>query len=375
MKPIGSELRTDPASLIGHGLLRKALEGGPTVREASWHGTLCVPPAQLIATVEKVLKMRRVWTAGSSKGGRHLYASENTMIDIDIYGKGLKASVGALSTDPQTMKYASDLFGSVLKHEDPAKGLVFSLAKTMGGYGIRRLGTAGSPLERGNYSPDVLKAYDHIVEDLNTDSPCGRLVILAGEPGSGKTYMVRSLLACNPKAAFILVPPHLMAELSGPDILPALTAAKDEMSGPIALIIEDADQCLVPRDKSSSIRESNMNAISGLLNLGDGILGSVLDIRIIATTNAHSIQFDEAIMRDGRLCKHAHVGLLPAPVAAQALARLTGQKLAFSKAVPLATVYKKARELGWKPPVKVASSVEQNMDLRPEILCDMPDEP
>src|SRR5512137_1977227 len=324
----GTQLRTDPTSLIGHGLLKKAMEGGPAVHQAGWHGTLCVPPAQLMATVEKALKLRRVWKTGGSEGGRHLFASEHTMVEVEVYGKGLRAEVNALSIDPKTIKFASDLFGAVLKHEDPAKGLVFALAKGMHGYNISRLGVAGSPIERGNYSPAVLKAYDHIVEDLNTDSPCGRLVILAGEPGTGKTYLVRSLLACNPKAAFIIVPPHLMQELASPEILPALTAAKEEMSGPIALVIEDADQCLVPRDKTGNIRESNMNAISSLLNLGDGILGSVLDIRIIATTNAHEIKFDEAIMRDGRLCQHAHVGHLPADVANAALYRLTGKKLA-----------------------------------------------
>jgi hypothetical protein len=374
---IGSQLRTDPTSIIGHGLLKKALDGGPMVHHASWGGNLIAPAAQVMATISKALKLRRIWTSGGSGGGRHLYANETTMVELQIYGKGRRAEAECLTVDPQMLKYANDLFGGILRHEDPSKGIVFTLASGPSGYHIRRVGVAGSPLERGNYSREVLAAYDHIVEDLNTDSPCGRLVVLAGEPGTGKTYLVRSLLACNPRAAFILVPPHLIASMSGPELLPTLISAKDEMSGPIALVIEDADQCLVPRDKTGNIRDSNMNAISSLLNLGDGILGSILDVRIIATTNAHEIQFDDAIMRDGRLCKHAHVGLLPAAVAAQALTRLTGKKLAFSKDVPLATVYKKARELGWKPPAQVKSASEDlpDVDLRPEILSEMPESP
>ncbi|KKK48353.1 hypothetical protein LCGC14_3145980, partial [marine sediment metagenome] len=52
-----------------------------------------------------------------------------------------------------------------------------------------------------------------------------------GPPGTGKTYLVRSLLAAAPKAAFILIPPHLVEELGSPEILPSLTAAKGEMDG------------------------------------------------------------------------------------------------------------------------------------------------
>jgi ATP-dependent 26S proteasome regulatory subunit len=241
--------------------------------------------------------------------------------------------------------------------------MVFTLAKTMQGYQIHHIGLAGSPIERGNYSSTVLAAYDHIVTDLNAESPCGRLVVLAGDPGTGKTWLVRSLLSEAQKAAFILVPPHLVEELGSPEILPSLTAAKNEMNGPIVMVIEDADACLVPRQTNKT---GNINAISSLLNLGDGILGSVLDLRIIATTNAHRLEMDPAITRPGRLCKGAHVGPLPADQAAQVLYRLTGKRVAFSKQATLAEIYLQARNLGWKPPPAQNTAAEQPM--RTEIL-------
>jgi hypothetical protein len=190
---------------------------------------------------------------------------------------------------------------------------------------------------------------------------------LAQDVVAHNTYLVRSLLGEVPKAAFVVIPPHLVEELGSPEILPSLTAAKNEMDGPIVMIIEDADQCLVPR--RAGTKDGNMNAISSLLNLGDGILGSVLDLRIIATTNAKEIEMDPAIKRPGRLCKYAHVGPLSPAEASQTLYRLTGKKVAQEESpMTLAEVYLKARTLGWKPPVKTAAQKYEEHPIRNEIL-------
>lgn len=366
-QPAGSRLDISPENFIGHGLLRKAVEGGPPVRSAEWCGKLIVHPTKLLAACCETMGLKPVWIEGDAKNGRHLLAANDTMIRLSFYARGKEACISAVSTSPKRMKYASQLFGRLLEHEDPQKGMVYTLAKTMGGYRVSHIGLAGTPIERTNYSQEVLAAYDHIVEDLNTEAPCGRLSILAGAPGTGKTYLVRSLLGAVPKGAFVVIPPHLVEELGSPEILPSLTAAKHEMEGPIVLVIEDADSCLVPRQANS--KTGNMNAISALLNLGDGILGSVLDLRIIATTNAREIEMDPAIKRPGRLCKYASVGPLPPADAAQVLYRLTGKKVAQEeKPTTLAEVYLKARGLGWKPPVKTAAEKHEDHPIRNEIL-------
>jgi energy-coupling factor transporter ATP-binding protein EcfA2 len=363
---VGEQLVTNPANVMGHGLLKKAIEGGPPVHRAGWSGNLVVPAKQLLDTCKNVLKLRPIWIAGDTKNGDHLYANDTTMIRLDFYSRGRQAQVSAVTTCPEMVHHAGQLFDRCLKPDDPDKGMVFTLARTMHGYSIRHLGLAGSPLERGNYSPKVVEAYDHIVEDLNAESPCGRLVVLAGEPGTGKTYLVRSFLSAVPKAAFVIIPPNLVEELGSPDILPSLTAAKSEMNGPIVMIIEDADSCLAPR-KDAGNKTGNMNAISSLLNLGDGILGSVLDIRIIATTNAEKVELDPATQRPGRLCKYASVDSLPPETAAQCLYRLTDRKVAFDKNATLAEVYQQARTMGWKPPSRTAAT--EQTPLRTEILC------
>jgi hypothetical protein len=359
MPEFGGHWGTDPASWIGLSLLKDAIEGGPPVRAGGWSGNLTVPPKQFVETIATTLGVRIIQMADRGNGnGRYLFSAEHTMLAYSLSESGRWADIQVTSVNEDVCRKASILFDRCITPDDPRKGLVFTLTRGMGGYSISRLGAAGTPLERGNYSPDTLANYDHVVSDLSTNAPCGRLVILSGSPGTGKSFLVRSLLAAVPSAAFILVPPHLVEGLGGPDILPALTGAKSEFPGPIVVIIEDADQCLVKRDKD------NMNAISSMLNLGDGILGSVLDLRILATTNAEKLQMDPATRRRGRLCRYMEVGHLPADYASKALHRLTGQVRKFEGETSLADVYYEARELGWKP----SEIVPARPDVRPEIL-------
>jgi len=357
---LGSYYEHDPARWIGIPLLQRAFEGGPPVRLGGWEGNLVVPSQQLLQTIEAALGTRLVRVQDGTNGnGSFWFVSETTMLIFTLAEQGRYASIKIVTVDEEVVKKSSLLLNRCVQPDDPAKGLVFALAKGMGGYQLTRLGAAGTPLERGNYMPEVIADYDHVVADLNTASPCGRLIILSGEPGTGKTFIVRSLLSAASRAAFILIPSHLVEGLSGPEILPALTGAKNEFNGPIVLIIEDADQCLVPR------KSGNMNAISSLLNLGDGILGSILDVRILATTNAEKIEIDKATRRPGRLCRYMEVGTLSPAIATKALHRLTGRMPEpYSKTTTIAEVYQKARTMGWKP----VEIVPARPDTKPFVL-------
>jgi ATPase family associated with various cellular activities (AAA) len=244
--------------------------------------------------------------------------------------------------------------------EPKASGEVFALTTTQLGVGFCSIGYAACPLERGNYNIAVIKEYDHVVADLKSTDPCGRLVILEGVPGSGKSYMVRGLLEEVPDATFAIVPAHMVASLATPTFVQALmdlrgsiysqggyTCPGDEVSGkdsskPIIFIIEDADECLTSR------AADNMNSVSALLNLGDGIFGAMFDIRVVCTTNAKNEQLDSAVKRPGRLCRFLHIGHLDPEVAAGVFKRLTGKDKTFPKAT-IAEVYRLARNEGWVP--------------------------
>lgn len=145
---------------------------------------------------------------------------------------------------------------------------------------------------------------------------------------------------------FVIISPDMVKELSGPKFLPLLLQYKGHAkNGPIILILEDADKCLVKRG------EENMPSIQALLNLGDGILGSLLDIRIVATTNANKLEMEEAMMRPGRLSKRIEVSYLSYTEAVNVFNQLVPNvECTLSvKDHSLAEVYEAARKSGWEP--------------------------
>jgi len=191
---------------------------------------------------------------------------------------------------------------------DPHQGLI-----------TRELGLVATPLIMGNYIESIHEELKVVIKDLNSPVPQGRLVILEGEAGCGKTFYIRSLIEEVPSAFFVVVPPAMVKNLGDPAFVPTLLNLKSrhqatavlmdeelpQKYGPLVLIIEDADECLVKRGAD------NMSSISSILNFTSGILGELLDIRIIATTNAPKTEFDPALERSGRLSSHVHFEKLP----------------------------------------------------------------
>jgi ATPase family associated with various cellular activities (AAA) len=346
----GEHSGTDVHSWLGVAMFKQAIEGGPPLHMGNFEGNLTVPPKRFMETLVETMQLRPVkYSYGRQGINRILFSSKDSMLALGFQEGGRYADVSLASVNEGIFKNVAKLCAGILTHDNPKEGFVYALAKGMMGYNLTRIGAAGTPLERGNYSPKVLANYDHVVSDLKAESPCGRLILMAGEPGTGKTYLVRSLLADIPKAAFVVVPPHMVKELGSPELLPALASARhDGLSGPMALIIEDADKVLVNRDAG------DMAAISSLLNLGDGILGSVLDVRIIATTNAAKLDMDAATRRAGRLCSYIDVGTIEPEQAETIVQRLLPTATVRPpKRVTLAEVYSHARSMGWTPPPKV----------------------
>lgn len=221
-----------------------------------------------------------------------------------------QATLFTMDTAPEEL--LTFLRSFLVEHKEPRvrpTTEIHILAKGQMGYGIESAGHETHRFDPTNYHPDVVTPFRRIVKELGSKNPSGRLLLLDGEPGTGKTRYIRSVLAgLRNKAKVILVPPHLIADLSGPELVKPLLGN----SGPILFVLEDADFALLSRDETSAFeKEGNTRALSALLNMTDGILGSVLDIRAIASTNAQLKAIDPALTRPGRLLARLPFGRLP----------------------------------------------------------------
>ncbi len=286
------------------------------------------------------------------------------VIQMNISGEYV--SVNGLSHDENFIREIKNFFSSQWA-KPTKKGAIYCIVKQGPHLSLSSIGNAGIPLVSGNYTQKVMEDYRFAIKDLKSENPSGRIVVMRGPAGTGKTHLIRALLLEVPDAMFVLISPEVIVNLAGPELLPLLMNYRGGTTGPIILVIEDADKCLVAR------ATENMSSIQSLLNLGDGILGSMLDIRIIATTNADELKMETAILRPGRLSKMMEVGSLDAATAQGIFSRLlpdvsmpielTSQEDDKPFEMSLAQVYSVARKNGWEPPARSVKVAEIDDDL------------
>lgn len=298
----------------------------------------------------------------SEKGGRLIHKditnSYNAFIFIwkdgivDFFVQNTYVTIRGMSQNEAFIQEMKNYFDNQWVTPERT-GHIYAITRQGSHLDLNSLGDASIPLVEGNYTSKVIDDYKFIIKDLQSESPSGRITIMRGVPGSGKTHLVRAMLLEVPDAMFVLVSPEMITNLAGPELLPLLLRYRGGTTGPIILVLEDADKCLVKRDKE------NMNAIQSILNLGDGILGSMLDLRIIATTNAQELHMEEALVRKGRLSRMLEVGALDLLTAQKIFTRLcpnksfpmeiNGSTNTKNFKITLADVYSLARDNGWLP--------------------------
>lgn len=233
---------------------------------------------------------------------------------------------------------------------------IYALVATMGQLQIESLGrVVGLPFEPMNYRPDVAEQFERVAAELEADEPSGRLVLLDGATGLGKTYFIRSLVYRCEDCKFVVITPDALQRLSDPQFLPVLleeTGGRGNKN--IVLVVEDGD--FMVRDRGDNAQGAQLNAVSALLNMSDGLLGHALDLRIIATTNTPTDKLDDAIVRRGRMLAHLKFYPLPLEQVRQNLRRLLGDaadKAADEAKLQIGTslsdVYYIARQHGWRP--------------------------
>lgn len=165
---------------------------------------------------------------------------------------------------------------------------------------------------------------EEMVASISNKSDSG-LYLLHGQPGTGKTSYIKTVLS-KVKNKAIYITPGFVEHLSSPDLIGVLM----DYPGSV-LVIEDAETALMKR------QADNTNAVSNLLNLTDGFPADFLKLNIICTFNTKLDDIDPALLREGRLKGIHEFNKLSIPQAKE-LADHIGKELEITRPMTLAEV-------------------------------------
>ncbi len=177
-------------------------------------------------------------------------------------------------------------------------------------------GSAGSPSRyrrwvdapywetiESNYPNDVRGPLGRLMAMEEPPSQGGRLLLLYGDPGTGKTTAIRSMArewAAWSDVHFVLDPEEFFGS---PDYLMHVVAAEEEWWERNRsherrwklIVVEDADDLI----RADAGRTSGAS-LGRLLNLTDGILGHGMRVLLLITTNEPVRALHPAVVRPGR---------------------------------------------------------------------------
>lgn len=125
------------------------------------------------------------------------------------------------------------------------------------------------------------------------------LVLLHGEPGTGKTQYIRVLLEKLGALgkSVLYAPPNFSSQLTDPGMIEFISNWIIDEKRDCILLIEDAEPLLEVRQGA----DGRTTGISNLLNITDGLLNDILGLMVIATFNTEISRIDPALLRPQRL--------------------------------------------------------------------------
>lgn len=177
-----------------------------------------------------------------------------------------------------------------------------------------------------NYGESFVDKYNDIVNKLKNNKH--GLFLFHGEPGTGKTSLIRKIVSdLSEDKTIIYVPSYFMFDIANPELISFISKFKNSV-----LLLEDAEQIL------TSTEEERNQAVANILNISDGLLNDHMDMQIIATFNANKKVIDKALLRKGRLMVDIGFKKLSA-IQATNLSKYIGLNKTYTEPKTLAEIY------------------------------------
>jgi SpoVK/Ycf46/Vps4 family AAA+-type ATPase len=230
----------------------------------------------------------------------------------------------------EVVKFTKTLKDYIIEEVDDDMSPIYLVVQTRNGFDLEEFDIKNPKMDLElNYGKTFTDVNKRIITELSKKKNKG-LVLLHGEPGTGKTTYIKWLVGqLNKNKKVIFVPPFLTESITSPEFVPFLARYTDSV-----LVIEDAERVVSDRVSGSG----SSIGVSNILNMTDGIMGDVMNIQIICSFNMNRNKIDPALLRKGRLIAEHKFDALDVESTNNLLKHL-GHEQTTTKSMILADIY------------------------------------